>query len=93
LSCLQFSQAELILAQLDRRNEPEGVVMKRLVRTHRVCGNGHRNRGAQVLARIIYLIGIIAVSLMVSGCTACGQLDKFNAPTLPKLCRANNPPT
>jgi hypothetical protein len=67
--------------------------MTRLVRLSRVCGKGHPNRGAYVLARIIYLIGILAVSLMASGCTACGQLEKFNAPTMPKLCRANNPPT
>jgi hypothetical protein len=46
-----------------------------------------------VLARLFYLIGIIAVALTVSGCTACGKLDRFNAPTLPKLCRADNPPT
>jgi hypothetical protein len=45
-----------------------------------------------VLSRALGLLGILALSLVVSGCTSCGKLDRFNAPTLPKLCHADDPP-
>jgi hypothetical protein len=48
--------------------------------------------GVYVLTRLLGLLGIVLLSLVVSGCTSCGTLDKFNAPTMPKLCHADNPP-
>jgi hypothetical protein len=42
--------------------------------------------------RVFALAAIVTLSLFVSGCTSCGQLDKFNAPNMPKLCHADNPP-
>jgi hypothetical protein len=45
-----------------------------------------------VLFRGLALAAILTLSLFVSGCTSCGQFDKFNAPTMPKLCHADNSP-
>ncbi len=45
-----------------------------------------------VLLRLIGLLGILALSLVTSGCTSCGKLDQFQAPTLPKLCHADTAP-
>lgn len=42
--------------------------------------------------RVLVLAAIVTLSLLVSGCTSCGQLDKFNAPTMPKLCHADSAP-
>jgi len=45
-----------------------------------------------VLFRVIGLLGLLAFSLATSGCTSCGKLDQFQAPTLPKLCHADTAP-
>ncbi|WP_297297620.1 hypothetical protein [uncultured Methylovirgula sp.] len=45
-----------------------------------------------MLTRVLGLVGIFILSLVVSGCTSCGTLDKFNAPNMPKLCHADSPP-
>jgi len=42
-----------------------------------------------VVHRFLGLLAVLAVALGVSGCTSCGKLDQFQAPTFPKLCHAD----
>jgi hypothetical protein len=63
-------------------------VQKKSARASLACDLG----GVTVPIRVFALASIVTLSLFVSGCTSCGQFDKFNAPTMPKLCHADNPP-